>query len=172
MKKEIFALSILISVLLVFGCTSEVKSNVAPIDGTSLLACNLTTIAGFDYSFKSQDQNNLTVLHYSQPGEKTGNAFYFGYVTLETPQAAQKFYEEVTTGLREFSAKYPDNSQTLECSVSGINGICGVYNGKLETFVWVDNSTYKILNNFHFVPTDQPNQKLGEVVTALSSCTP
>ena len=172
MKKEVFVLAILVSVLLVFGCTAEVKSNVSPIDTTSSPVCNLTTVAGFDYSFKSQDQNNLTVLHYSQPGSKTDNAFYFGYVTFETPQAAQKFYGEVTTGLREFSAKYPNNSQTSECSVSGINGICGVYNGKLETFVWVDNSTYKILNNFHFVTTDQPNQTLEEIVTTLSNCNP
>lgn len=168
MNKLIITLS-LICTLIIVGCSVKRESNITSISDNKPACLNSDNVADFEYSFK-RTQDPMTILHYSQPSKKGSAGFDLGYIVYQSNQEALDYFNEMESDLQNFSSKYPDKSQTLKCSISGREGICGIYNGKIDTFMWVDDSTYKITNNFAFPNPDQPSEKLKEIVKTFSNC--
>jgi hypothetical protein len=170
---SIMLLGIFLIVLVVSsGCTTNFKSNIYPSDTNSKPPCaNASQVAGFVYSFKVK-QADLNVLAYSLPNYTTGNGFYFGYRVFGTSQEAQDYFNGVVKEARDFDAEYPGHSQTVECTISSKSGICGLYDGKISDFIWVDGSTYKVTNKFNFPITDKPSKELEEIVAFFGNCQP
>lgn len=126
-----------------------------------------STIGIYKYAF-STNQDGMKVYTYAVNGINGGAGFYFGQRLSSDKSSINAFYDNFISGINEFNTKYPNESKgSGVCTIAGITGYCGLYQGKLGLFAWKDAHSYNIINNFNF-----DRIELEPIVNYFNDCNP